>query len=180
MAIKNKDGSTYTFTKPPLEMEEQAFWDKKEKIIVHNKFGQRYLRGEIIKEMRLPEKEMISEKIQIIQAIEEAKPKPVSEGVVEIWCLPCLEYSEDKDPLYEEEYTTVKYGDTFIFRSRILTIEDLYIQFVTEKDIKIAGNSVIYPKMKNRRWWRIKGVKEIQGFNVYVAEISDYQPSFVD
>ncbi|NIQ14598.1 MAG: hypothetical protein GTO02_09410, partial [Candidatus Dadabacteria bacterium] len=136
------------------------------------------------KEVQVPEfeeakvEETQQEEIQIVKAIEESKPKHVSEDIVEVWCLPCLEYTENTDPLYDESYAKIKYGETFKFRSRIRLIEDLYIQFITETNVELPAESVIYPIMKNRRWWRVKGVKEVKGFYIYMAIISDYQPTF--
>jgi len=187
MAIKNKDGSTYSFTKPVPQMTQQSFWNKKEKIIFHNKYGQRYLRektandeidlDKIKREIKIPEF-VEKDEIKIIQAIEESKSKPLSEEVVEIWCLPCIEHIENIDPLYDENYDKINYGEAFVFKSRLLSLEDLSIQFVTEESINIPNESVIYPKTASRRWWRIKGMKIVEGFNIYVGAISDYQPSF--
>jgi len=191
MAIKNKDGSAYGFTKPAPQMEQQVFWDKKEKIVFHNKFGEKHHR----EDMKIVEPEPVhreikvvdfkevakqhDDEIKIVQAIEESKPKPISESIVEVWCLPCLQYSENVDPLYDESYANVTYGEKFTFRAKLAELEDLYIKFVTEIDVKLTEESVIYPKIKNRRWWKIKGVKEVQGYNLYLGMISDYQPAFV-
>ena len=191
MAIKNRDGSTYTFSKPAPEMEQQSFWDKSEKIIFHNKFGEKHFREELkLPEPTLPQREVKivnfkeaekqrEEQIQIVKAIEESKHKPVHADIVEVWCLPCLEYKETVDPLYGEGYNTIKYGDKFKFSARMLEIEDLNVKFVTEKSVELPEESVVYPIMKNRRWWRIKGVKEVKGFYIYLGMISDYQPAFV-
>lgn len=192
MAIKNKDGSTYSFSKPPQVMEQQTFWDKTEKIIFHNKFGEKVYREDLqvpilpeppAREVKVVDfKEVakqVEDEIKIVQAIEESKHKPVHEDIVEVWCLPCLDYKENVDPLYGESYANAKYGEKFTFRARMLEIEDLHVQFVTEIGVKLQLESVIYPKMKNRRWWRIKGVKEVKGYNIYLGMISDYQPAFV-
>lgn len=190
MAIKNRDGSTYSFSKPPPAMEEQAFWDKTEKIIFHNKFGEKHFRDDIkLPEPTPPQREVKAvdfeaaekrweEEIQIVKAIEESKPKLVHEDIINVWCLPCLEYTENVDPLYDESYAKVKYGEKFQFQCRVMEIQDLSIQFVTEKSVEMGKESVIYPIMKNRRWWRIKDSKEVKGFKVWLAMISDYQPLF--
>lgn len=192
MAIKNKDGSTYSFSKPAPQMEQQTFWDKAEKIVFHNKFGEKFHKEDIKpkepepvhKEIKIVDFKEVAkqhdDEIKIVQAIEESKPKPISEDIVDVWCLPCLEYTESVDPLYNESYSKINYGDKFTFQARLLELEDLHVKFVTEGHVKLPGESVIYPKMKNRRWWRIRGVKEIKGYNVYLGIISDYQPSFVD
>lgn len=192
MAIKNKDGSTYSFSKPAPQMEQQTFWDKKEKITFHNKFGEKHHQEDIkIKEPELIHREIKvvdfkevtkqhEDEIKIVKAIEESKPKPISEDILDVWCLPCLEYTENVDPLYNESYSNIKYGEKFTFQARLLELEDLYVKFITEIHVKLPEESVIYPKMKNRRWWRIRGVKEVKGYNIYLGMISDYQPAFVD
>lgn len=193
MALKNSDGSKFVmFSEPAPQMEQQTFWDKTEKIIFHNKFGEKYHREDLkVKEPEpAPPREIkivdfkevakqYDDEIKIVQAIEESKPKPISEDIVEVWCLPCLEYTENTDPLYNESYANIKYGDKFTFQARLLELEDLHVKFVTEIHVKLPEESVIYPKMKNRRWWRIRGVKEVKGYNIYLGMISDYQPAFV-
>jgi hypothetical protein len=190
MAIKNRDGSIYGFSKPAPEMEQQSFWDGTEKIVFHNKFGQKHFRQELkLPEPESPKREIKpvdfakaekqrENEIEIVKAIEESKFKPIYEDIVEVWCLPCLEYSENTDPLYDESYSKIKYGDKFKFKAKLIELEDLYIQFVVEKTVELQAESVVYPIMKNRRWWKIKNVKEVKGFYVYLGMISDYQPSF--
>lgn len=126
MAIKNRDGSTYSFSKPPPAMEEQAFWDKTEKIIFHNKFGEKHFRDDIkLPEPTPPQREVKAvdfeaaekrweEEIQIVKAIEESKPKLVHEDIINVWCLPCLEYTENVDPLYDESYGTRRINEEII------------------------------------------------------------------
>lgn len=183
MAIKNKDGSTYKVVKPAPKMAQQSFWNKQEKITIHNKYGQRYLRDnaendDIKREFEVPVFEEKNEEIKIVQVIEEYKPKQLSEEVVEVWCLPCIDHVQNIDPLYDESYDKINYGETFIFKSRLLSLDDLSIQFIAETKVNIPYDSVIYPKTASRRWWRIKGIKEIENFKIYLGAISDYQPSF--
>ena len=193
MAIKNKDGTTYSFTKPAPEMEQQVFWDKTEKIVFHNKFGEKHHGHDIqqiepepipVKEIKVVDFKEVAkqyeDEIKIVKAIEESKPKPISEEIVEVLCLPCIKYTENVDKLYEESYANIEYGKTFTFRARLIELEDLHIKFFTEIDVQLPEESVIFPKMRNRRWWKIKGVKEVKGFNVYIGMISDYHPSFGD
>jgi hypothetical protein len=191
MTIKNKDGSTYNFSKPNPSLEEQKFWST-DKIVMHNKFGDRFTienmtplePSPIQKEVKVVNfKEVEKQKedaIKIVQAIEESKPKKLSEETFEIWCLPCLEIIENTDPLYNETTSRIKYGDKFVFRARILELEDLHIKFLTNLGDKIPAESVIFPKMRNRRWWRVQESQEVKGFNLCIGIISDYQPSFVD
>jgi len=186
MAIKNKDGSVYRFSGPVPEMAEQSFWDKKDKTIVHNKFGQRYVRerkGDEDMDLSKIKRELSRAKVEkdeikIVQVIEQPKSKPIAEEVVEIWCLPCVDFIENVDPLYNESYNKINYGQPFIFRARLLSLEDLSIQFITEESVKLPNESVVYPKTASRRWWRVKSVKEVKDFRVYLGGISDYQPSF--
>lgn len=184
MAIKNKDGSTYGFTKPPPQMAEQVFWDK-EKIVMHNKFGMRYLRerkeedeidlSRLRKEIKIPE---MKSGIKIVEKIQEYKPKQLAEDVIEAWCLPCAKIIENHDPLYDERYDKIEYGETFIFKTRLLALEDLSIKFITDIKIDIPDESVVYPITASRRWWRIKGHKDVEDTRIYLGTISDYQPNF--
>lgn len=193
MAIKNADGSTYSFSQPPTTMEEQSFWDKKERVVLHNKFGEKHFREELEEEVEKPVVREVKitnlaevqkqkeDQIKIVQALEDSKPaKPISADIVNVWCLPCLSYDENVDPLYDESYAKVTYGDKFVFQSKLLVLEDLYLQFATTLSTKIPAESVIFPQTKSRRWWRVKGMEEVKGFNVYVAVVSDYQPKFVE
>ncbi len=194
MAIKNADGSTYSFSQPPTTMEEQSFWDKKERVVLHNKFGEKHFREEleeveqqqpVVREVKVANlaevQKQKEDQIKIVQALEDSKPaRPISADIVDVWCLPCLNYSENVDPLYDESYARITYGDKFVFQSKLLVLEDLYLQFATTLSTKIPAESVIFPQTKSRRWWRVKGMEEVKGFNVYVAVVSDYQPKFVE
>ena len=183
MPIKNKDGSIFSFNKPNPVMLQQDFWSKTESVIIHNKFGQRHIveSNEKFREVKLNEKAKVREiekqdDIKIIQSFVEEKPKHISESVIEVWCLPCLGYNENEDELYGESYSTLKYGDKFIFRARLLEVEDLHIQLVTDQ--KINEYSVVYPKTNGKRWWKVQETKESKGFYFMNCIISDYQPSF--
>ncbi len=188
MAIKNKDGSIYSFTKPAPQMVEQVFWNKKEHVMLHNKFGQRFVKENKHEEspidIKIPDYEDMeppTEEIKIIKHIDapEEKPKALMADIVDVWCLPCLERSENVDPLYGESYEKVNYGEKFMFKARLFSLEDLQIEFITEGSVILPYESVIYPKVANRRWWQIKGYKEVKSYRMYIGVISDYQPSFV-
>lgn len=180
MAIKNKDGSTYNFIKPAPQMMEQVFWNKKEHVTLHNKFGQRFVKEdkEPILDIKVPEITAVEEEIKIIKHIDAPEDKPLTADIVDVWCLPCLERIENVDPLYGESYEKIKYGETFIFKARLISLEDLQIEFLTDGSVILPYESVIYPKTANRRWWQIKGYKEMEEFRMYLGIISDYQPSF--
>jgi hypothetical protein len=188
MAIKNKDGSTYSFTKPAPQMIEQVFWNKQERVSLHNKFGQRFIKENVQEEpveAKIPEYEEmtppVKEEIKIIKHMDNSdeKPKTLSADIVDVWCLPCLERVENVDPLYGESYEKVNYGEKFTFKARLFSLEDLQIEFITEGNVILPYESVVYPKVPNRRWWQIKGYKEVKGYRIYIGVISDYQPSFV-
>lgn len=166
MPIKNKDGSTYIYSKPNPIMQEQNIWDDKDVAILHNKFGQRYVsqqKTEYIPTMK-PEQE--ENEIEIVESIDVPPPKYVNEDIIEVWCLPCL----------NSQGSTVTYGDTFKFKAKLLKLEDLYVQFIAQE--KISDGSIVYPKTNSKRWWKVRNSSEVQGFHVMVGVISDYQPSF--
>jgi hypothetical protein len=176
MAIKNKDGSIFKLAGPPPVMENQTFWN--EKVRIHNQFGQKYVQEAVKPENNdLPEKiEEPSEEIKIVDSIKEETPKYVNESIINVWCLPCTGSREVVDNLYGSRYGRPEYGEKFVFKAKLLEVEDLFIQMLAKE--KIPEQSVIYPQLQMKRWWRVSAVIETNGFYVVTATISDYQPSF--
>lgn len=172
MAIKKKDGTPYVFSKPNPIMGTQALWSKTEPILIHNKvkIGQRYLKTEFteieeeeIEEIEQPQ--VVKEEIKIIKKIETPDTK-IHEGIIDVWCLPCVKYKDGK----------ITYGEKFILESQILDVADLYIQILAAG--KVEPKSILYPKTKDRRWWKVSSCTKDDEYYVINAVVSDYQPSF--
>jgi len=177
MAIKNRDGSIYCFSKPNPLMNSQSIWPKNENVILHNKIGQRfYGQGKEINVVEEKKVEKMKEVVIVTKA--ETSEKHVERDVIDVWCLPA-EIITKIDPLYGSNYNRIKYGEKFSFEAKIYETEDLYLQLITKQ--KLPENSVIFPRNKDRRWWRVSGTEKYEGdFWIVTSQISDYQPNFVD
>lgn len=179
MVLKNKDGTDYKLSGPNPLMKSQILWNAKQELIKYNKFGQLKIltsnQQESIKtetaieefdvktfetEMKEASKEETPEIVERLPEVEVGKRS--DEGVVEVWCLPKL---------------GEVYGEKFKFESVILENSDLY--FVLYTNVKLTPGSILYPRIFDKRWWRVKNIKE-EAENEYLvsAMISYYQPNF--
>ncbi len=182
MAIKNKDGSPFTLRKPNPIMKEQDIWTNFQ---VHNlKFKDEAITEDIT--------EVVPHDFQIKDFVSELEAtKPLEKQVIVLpdlmekeekekkpvfYCLPAV-IRQHRDALYGETYSTIKYDTPFTFEAYVTEQSDLVLEFWTSAD-KISEGSVIYPKIMEKRWWRVvsKEVKE-DGW-LYRAIPSDYQPNF--
>jgi hypothetical protein len=178
MAIKNKDGSTYCFSKPNPLMNSQALWPKDEKVIFHNKFGKRYSDNKLaVEEAQEEVEEVVEEKVEIVEKIiEKGHSLGRDEYVFDVWCLPATVINK-VDPLYGSNYSRIKYGEKYKFEAKLYESNDLHLQLITKQEIPV--NSVIFPLNKDRRWWRVAVNKTYEaGFWLVTGQISDYQPNF--
>lgn len=73
---------------------------------------------------------------------------------------------------------TVQYYDKIQLEGLIIEQSDIYIRFVTNKDL--ATGSIVYPKNKDKRWWRTIDSVEKDDHYLVDALLSDYQPDFGD
>jgi hypothetical protein len=178
MAIKNKDGSIYCYSKPNPLMNSQALWPKDEKVIFHNKFGQRYCDNKLeVEEEVEEEKEEVVEQVEIVEKIiEKGHTAGRDEYVFDVWCLPAKIITKI-DPLYGSNYNRVKYGEKYKFEAKLYESNDLHLQLITKQETPV--NSVIFPLNKDRRWWRVTNNQNYEkGFWLVTGQISDYQPNF--
>jgi len=174
MTLKRKDGSLYRLRRPNHLMFDQTLWTKKEKYTIHNSFG--YVTSwsfdtEEEPVIHQPEPRVVEEKPE--EPREE--PKPILENAIQVWCLPA-KVEETVDPLYEEKYTKVKYGNKFIFNAIVEDEADFYI--VLWSDTLVTEGSVIFPRNEDKRWWRIYSVSSEDGIYRLKGTISDFHPSF--
>ena len=179
MAIKNRDGTLYNYSHPNPVMEGQNIWNNQEKCVVHNKFGE-----PVTQKGNLPSRPqpvIITKKVEEIQTVE---TDPVEEiqmfeaptNKIEAWCLPA-HFQEYVDELYGEKYKRIKYGNKFKFEMLIEDQSDLGIRFWTNTKAVTVG-SIVFPKNKDKRWWRVTGVHPEDDIYLLKGEIADYQPSF--
>ena len=164
MTIRNCDGTIFSLSKPNPIMISQSLWSKDEIVILHNKFGKKILIGSEVTEPDIKKKETPAQIPQLVA------------DEVDIWCLPAY-YETKEDPLYGESHGILKYGSKFIFKGTIVESEDLYNTIACTDNI--TEGSVIFPKNKDKRWWRVnRKVRLPDGSYLINNLISDYQPSF--
>lgn len=93
-----------------------------------------------------------------------------------IHCLPAS--TEEKiDDLYGEKTLKINYGNKFNFEAIMIREEDLSLQFWTHLE-KISKYSILYPKNKEKRWWKVIEIKKApEGFFIHCMP-SEYHPNF--
>ena len=104
---------------------------------------------------------------------DKAEPKPV------FHCLPAI-IRRHRDALYGETYATVKYDSPFTFEAYVVDQTDFNLLFWTSGPAaeKISEGSVVYPKLMEKRWWKVVSREEKSGGWLYRSIPSDYQPKF--
>lgn len=97
-----------------------------------------------------------------------------------IYCLPAF-LEEKIDEIYGEKTQTLKYNNPFSFEGVVLDESDLTFKFWTQSDSltnQILQGSIVYPRDRRKRWWRVQNVFEKTGGWVITAHPSDYHPHF--
>ncbi len=198
MSLKNKDGSDYrAYTIPNPLMSSQNLWGESNKYTLHNcKWEPEIVMadGRVIKKAKygepnpLPIKDEEPPKVEpkaenkgrpadldaVTEELEQSVIDP--ESIVQIWCLPAS-ITETVDPLYDEKYQRIKYGNKFLFEAVVLEQDDLYMVIWTNTKAVTLG-SVIYPRTKDKRWWRVQSRADDNGGYVLSVTMSDFQPDF--
>lgn len=175
VAIKNKDGSTYRLTYPNPIILLQDFWDKS-KVILHNKVGVHFT----VTSEEMATKPPVKESIPIVQSLEEPdQVGDVAEDTITCWCLPAI-YQKFEDPLYNEEYRKVTYGEKFLFEAICVDQTDFNLVLWTNTKT-VTESSVLFPRTYDKRWWRVvKTEPDPQGGILLSCTMSDYHPHFSD
>lgn len=93
-----------------------------------------------------------------------------------VYCLPAV-ISERVDELYGDKFTTIKYERPFSLEAVIVENSDLRLQMWTTID-KIKRGSILFPRLEEKRWWRVEEIEEKSGGFLIKGVPSDYQPSF--
>ena len=81
------------------------------------------------------------------------------------------------DRLYEEKTVKINYGKPFSFEAVIIKDDDLEFVFWSHLE-NIKKYSVIYPKNKTKRWWKVQGINEAPEGNFFACVPSEVHPSF--
>lgn len=125
-----------------------------------------------------------------ITPVEEIKPEPIvlnvdqktarllKERGVEYYCAPALGRQIHRDDFYDNSYSTINYGEKFVFDAIIVDESDFELQFWCIKPITV--DSIVYRKIQKggERWWRIKESEPKSGGYLLRAITSDSNPDF--
>lgn len=186
MVIKNKDGSVYKISGPNPLMDRQDFWND---FITHNldwlsevakddtaRIFKEYKEEKIQEQLNIPTIKEENVKIEKKPEQTEKTEKNIKKyNPILCFCLPAKNI-EKKDDLYDESYERTEYLDKFITEIVLLEKEDINIKIWCEK--LLTKKTIIYPKNKDKRWWKISDIQNAPVGYYYIADISDYTPSF--
>jgi hypothetical protein len=182
--IKNKDGNQYKISRPNPLMKNQDLWEIYtthnfvwESIVIKSKELEAETEVELIPEP-------ITEKIKIDP--EEVKVIPIKEDIpiikeklkdLEEAHLLTAENIINKDELYNQDIkVTIKYEKQKTILIKIEFYNDLNLVFESKEEI--TKNSVVFPKNKNKRWWKILKVNKKENMFSCSCIPSDFTPSF--
>lgn len=189
MAIKNKDGTVYRIEGPNPFMNNQELWKD---CVKHNLEWKDEIVFDFLKQkLNLPVQESAESFLEEIEEKPQEKPKqepvpiaprPVPRkekrefDTIESFCLP-VDIIENKDDLYGEIKQKVIYGEVFTIEIVVLEQADLTFRFWTTH--KINKGSIIYPKNKDKRWWKVAEITDAPKGFMYLGLPSSFTPSFV-
>ena len=195
MALKNSDGTVYKLRGPNPILKDQKLW---ESFQTHNMHWQGdtlpdsselqaiktdfQVRNNFLDDLdqAAAEQEAQVTEIKVVETLQKSESKvtenrivevPASENIVAkaidvskifIHCLPAV-IKDKKD------------------EGVLLDQSDLTFKFWTQSDSftnQIQQGSIIFPKVNQRRWWRVQTKVEKTGGWIIICHPSDYQPHF--
>jgi len=189
MAIKNSDGSIFKLNGPIPVMKEQKTWNG---YVLHNMEWNPYSFDS--EDNNVFQKETPVRKDPFIEELEKNPPKQEETVKQEVplpkidkktnipttlcYCLPTKVESK-VDSLYDEVRKTISYDTPFVLE--IVITEETDINFECWTTVKnIDFGSILYPKNKMKRWWKVSHLEEKSGGFLVKCVISPYQPAFSD
>ena len=206
MVIRNSDGSIFKLNGPNPVMKSQKTWNG---FILHNMDWNPYVFGEGKIEKKDKNnvdnyKDSFLDELEKSQSPQPAIPQPTAPQpaipqptapqpaipqptapqngikIPKILCY-CLPAKEEKktDFLYDEVYKSISYDEPFILEIVITEETDVSFECWTTVD-KVDVGSILYPKNKMKRWWKVTSRSYKTGGYLLKATISQYQPSFDD
>jgi hypothetical protein len=118
---------------------------------------------------------------EIVQPTLNVDPKMariLKERGAEYYCAPAIGRKDHTDDLYGSSYSTIEYGEKFIFDAVVIDQSDLELQIWCIRPV--TSHSVIYKKIRQggERWWRIVNVESKTGGWLAKAVTSDSNPDF--
>jgi hypothetical protein len=196
MAIKNRDGTTYTLGKPNPIMLKQDLWEDGSKFILHNfKADEVTLHNfeELPEKPKVPEpvpekkqqriEDIVPEEIKVpvketpIPESDKFRRKHIAQNIILVYCMPAI--SKDIiDPLYNDNKVSIEFGPQFTFESIIVDTNDLMQQLWTNTSSVTKGSILYLPH--TRRWWRVERINKVDNKDEYILNCmpSSLQPSF--
>lgn len=187
--IKNKNGTVYRIEGPNPFMNNQELWKD---CIKHNFEWKDEIVFDFLKQkLNLPIQQSAESFLEEMEQHPEKMPQELPPPVVkksppkkekkefdsiQSFCLPANTV-ENKDDLYGEIKQKVTYGEVFTIEIVVLSQTDLMFRFWTTHEIN--KRSILYPKNKDKRWWKISEVSDAPKGFIYTGLPSSFTPSFV-
>ena len=91
------------------------------------------------------------------------------------YCAPAVEEIHEDD-LYGESYKRIIYEKKFTFEAIVVSMSDFELKLWTIKEI--PSNSIVYPKDRSKRWWKVEKCESKTGGFLIQGFISDVNPDF--
>lgn len=202
MSIRKKDGTIYKLTSPNPVMESQFPWDRSKIVLLNMRCDSEEAiedKNSLISQLKektfdigdvLPQRDQNISAKQFVEEIKssqrEITPEPIPEpppeptpkstklelipdkirrAIIKFHCVPA-----------RTEDNSVVYAAKFIFEGIMLSRDDLFVRFWA--NTKLNENSIVYPQIVEKRWWKIKGIENSKTGYLYYAVISDLNPDF--
>lgn len=206
MALRNKDGTTYTLHTVKVS---NQFWVGDENLIFHN-FSWKGIPSIAVPVKPTPrEREVVT-----IQAdkqetlpnlpipVSQPQPQPpqpqaINKNAIVLHCLPLIGQTKHRDDLYGDAYSKPQYGEKSLIEAIVLERGDLMLVLWISKTLKtkddtivnsidyLKQGTIIFPskykdgeKFRDYRWWKISEVESQQNGVIIKAVVTDIQPSF--
>jgi len=178
--IKNKNGEEYKISKPNPLMKFQELWSI---YTLHNFFWNETIeKNKNIKQIKEKINEIEKEEIKPdLEVKEEIKPElEIKEEIKEENITSCYYLGAEnisiQDELYGDKKNKIKYNQKKIINIKLDSYNDLFLYFTYHE--KLEKNSIIFPKNKDKRWWKINKINNNQDSYNYECIPSDFTPSF--
>jgi len=83
------------------------------------------------------------------------------------------------DELYQDKTIKISYGEKFTLEAILIEESDMNLVFWTHLE-NISKQSIVYPKNRDKRWWRVQEVKKAPEGYFLNCMPSETHPSFVE
>ncbi len=199
MTLKNRDGTPFRLKGTIPFMREQQMWDS---FLLHNFTfkGVTVADGDsvqITEQLKLGFVEELADlvrpednaethvEVPPIENVQVKETPPTVASILKnspnkvlIYCLPGVIDKSTNDILYGEiRPSPIKHGEPFVFEGIVVYGDDITLSIWSPTD-QVTVGSVLFPKNKDKRWWRVVSRESnMQGWMLNTT-ISDFQPKF--